>query len=109
VIRDAVAELARDPAIILSDDPTVCSDATVAWAETAIRTLHRPATDEEAAALLPLLSRAQENSCYGLLFQLVHFVESAPNWPPAELLDSISGPWLDVLRTGLKNAGRSVA
>lgn len=106
MIRAAVVELTRDVTVILSDDEAVCSDATVAWAEALTRTLHRPATDEEALALLPLLARADESSCHGLLEALLHFVESAPDWPPVDALRHATGPWPDLLRLRLTNSGR---
>ncbi len=106
MIRAQIAELTCDPALRLSDDDAVCDDATIAWAEQLIRTLDRPATDEEATALLPLIARGDETSCYGLLDQLVHFMETAPGWPPTAALRDVDGVWPDLLRQRLINAGR---
>jgi len=64
--------------------------------ESAVRALPRPATDEEALAVLNVLP-AGEDSAYGLAWEIVHFVETAPGWPPAEALDDRS-PWVVLLR-----------
>jgi hypothetical protein len=64
--------------------------------ENAVRALTKPATDEEALAVLDVLP-AGEDSSYGLAWHIVHFVESAPGWPPLGALDDRS-PWVVFLR-----------
>jgi hypothetical protein len=58
--------------------------------------LAAPATDVEAAAILPLLP-PNERSGFGLAWPLLHFVETAPGWPLMDRLDD-STPWLRFLR-----------
>jgi hypothetical protein len=64
--------------------------------ERAVRAITKPATDEEAAAVLDVLPPG-EDSAYALAWHLLHFVESAPNWPDWSLLDDRS-PWVVFLR-----------
>ncbi len=67
-----------------------------------------PATDEEAMALLGCFNPVAEDSCFGLAWAIVHFIETAPNWPgdPATTaigqafeahLQKSDEPWMQVL------------
>lgn len=69
-----------------------------AWNEWqhAAQALRAPATDEEAAAVLPVLP-ADEGSGFGIAWSLLHFVETAPGWPLMDRLDD-STWWLRFLR-----------
>ena len=71
-------------------------DATWDVWQQAAEALRAPATDEEAAAVLPLLP-ADEGSGFGMVWPLLHFVETAPGWPLTDRLDD-STWWLRFLR-----------
>jgi hypothetical protein len=62
----------------------------------AVGALKLPATDAEAIAGVDVLPDADTTS-YRLAWTLLHFVESAPGWPIAAVLDRHS-PWIDRLR-----------
>ena len=88
--------------------------------ERLIRALVRPATDEEAAALLGVFGPEEGDSCYGLAWALLHFIETAPNWPveppsnetardlEKRLRDS-QNPWVQYLWRRITNARREFA
>ena len=62
------------------------------------------ATDEEAAALVELLSRS-DDLFYEVPWFILHFIETAPGWPLWPVLQNTKGEWADLLRLRLKNAG----
>lgn len=43
--------------------------------------LEPPATDAEALALLAVFNPDEDDSCFGLAWSLLHFIETAPSWP----------------------------
>lgn len=100
-LRVPVRELVERHDLVLSDD---VSGETLAWAETLILSFSRPAQDDEAAMLLGLLSRSDDD-CYGLNWSIMHFIETAPNWPDWSVLATVEGEWAARLRTGALNAG----
>lgn len=65
--------------------------------------LERPSRDE-VLALLPLFP-ADDNTCFGLAWTLLHIIEDSPDWPIWESLDDISGEWAETLSIRLTNAG----
>lgn len=80
--------------------------------------LENPATDEEALALLDVFGPKGSDSCYGVAWRILHFVETAPSWPgePATTergralearLRSADNPWVRFLWNRIKNARRS--
>jgi hypothetical protein len=74
---ERVVGLGRMPAETDSEsDWTAWQDATGA--------LPSAATDEEALALLDSLPLG-EDSGFGLVWSLLHFIESAPSWPHVAL------------------------
>lgn len=101
-MRDCVKCLVEVPNLILSDDTSV---ETVEWAEEQIALFETPAQDDEAIALLKLLARADETSCFGLNWTILHFIETAPGWPIWPALRDAQGEWADRLKVGLRNAG----
>ena len=90
------------PNLILSDGASV---ETVDWAAGQIALFERPAQDDEAIALLKVLTRSDETSCFGLNWTILHFIETAPGWPLWDALRNADGQWADRLRVGLRNAG----
>jgi hypothetical protein len=56
-----------------------------------------PLSDEEAEAMIALFP-STDDDCFGLVWTLVHLVESAPNWPIMQCLQDTSNPWIVRLR-----------
>jgi hypothetical protein len=100
-VRDYVKRLVEMPNLILSDGASV---ETVDWAEEQIALFERPAQDDEAIALLKLLTRSDETSCFGLNWAILHFIETAPGWPIWPALQDAQGEWASLLKVGLRNA-----
>jgi hypothetical protein len=73
----------------------------VAW-EQAVRALQPPATNEEALAVLDVFPQG-EDSAYGLAWSILHFAESAPDWPVDGVLDDRS-PWVVRMRERCERA-----
>ena len=67
-----------------------------------VRALEAPATEEEARAAMSLFGA---DSCFGLAWGVVHFVESAPSWPIWECLADDASYWAGVMRERSRNAG----
>ena len=67
--------------------------------------LERP-TRDEVLALLPLFP-ADDNTCFGLAWTLLHIVESSPDWPVWDALDDMSGEWAETLTIRLRTLARS--
>ena len=91
------------PDLILSDRASI---ETVEWAGELIDSFERPAQNDEAVALLELLSRSDESSCFGLNWTILHFIETAPGWPIWPALKDAKGEWAESLKVGLRNAGQ---
>jgi hypothetical protein len=102
-MRDAVRQLVEKPGLILSDSAPI---EAVEWAEELIASFERPAQNDEAVALLELLSRGDETSCFGLNGTILHFIETAPSWPIWPALKDAQGAWPERLRDRLANAGQ---
>jgi hypothetical protein len=101
MMRNEVRRLVEEPSLILSDSAPL---ETVEWAGELIDLFDRPAQDDEAVALLGLLSRSDETSCFGLNWTILHFIESAPNWPIWSALNDARGEWVETLKQRLRNA-----
>lgn len=76
--------------------------------EEPLSALRPPAADDEALALLGCFNPTEDDSCFGLAWTIVQFVETAPNWPgdPATTaigqafearLQHSDEPWMQVL------------
>ncbi len=96
-LRPSVSELiqlGRLPTDEQADAQPVRADR---WADL-IGEVHgdRPINDAEAAALVDLLPE-NDTDCYGVAWTLVHAIESAPGWPLEKELNSVSGPWVELL------------
>jgi len=70
-----------------------------------ITALKKPATDVEACVLVQIFG---PDECYGLAWALVHFIESAPNWPIERCLQNEENEWVKTLRQRALNAGISL-
>jgi hypothetical protein len=66
-----------------------------------------PLSLEEARTLLPLLDRESDDSLYGMVWTVLHLLETAPGWPPPELLSLASPdrPWFRRLTDRARNGG----
>lgn len=71
--------------------------------QAAAESIVRPATDEEAVALLGVLP-SDDDSIFGGAWALVHFIETAPGWPIREVLDD-RGWWVRFLRERAERGG----
>jgi hypothetical protein len=101
MMRDEVKQIIEKSDLILSDNAPV---ETVEWAEKVIASFNRPAQDDEAIALLDVLSRSDDD-CFGLNWDILHFIESSPSWPIWSALNDSRGAWAERLKVGLRNAG----
>lgn len=69
--------------------------------ETLLNDILPPVTDEEAKVLVRLFG---QDDFYGLVWAVIHLVETAPSWPIEECLRD-NTEWVLLLRTRLENAG----
>jgi len=65
-------------------------------AESLLRTIRKPVSNEEARALILLFGPS--DSCYGFAWSLLHLIESAPGWPIADCLEKPKNEWVASLR-----------
>lgn len=72
----------------------------------AVNAVQPPLTGEESAALLPLLDRPYEDSIYGVLWGVLHLIESCDytGWQPVD--HNPGAPWLQRLRRRWMNGER---
>ena len=66
------------------------------WQEV-VQRIEPPLSDEEAIALSALFPAGQDD-CFGLVWSLIHLVETAPHWPLEECLQDRNNPWVLHLR-----------
>lgn len=96
----------REVAELVALGPLAASDAVdmavLKKQEELIRNLQKPATDEEARALVKLFG---PDESFGLAWALVHFIESAPGWPLLDCLADTDNEWVRHLRQAAINAG----
>lgn len=96
----------REVMELVSLGPLAASDAVdmavLQKQEELIRDLVKPATDEEARALVKLFG---PDESFGLAWALVHFIESAPGWPLLDCLTDTDNEWVSRLRQAAINAG----
>ena len=100
-MRSAVRELVEHPGLVLSD---AAPQETVDWVVRLTDSFQSAATDDEAVALLDLLSRSDDDM-FEVNWTILHFIESAPGWSVWPALLATSGWWADLLKKRLKNAG----
>ena len=96
IIRQEVRMLADLAPLGDEDD---CPEDVLSKVEAGIDSIVRPISTEEARMLLPLFARGAEDTLYGLMWSLLHLVETAPGWPLRELFEYKHGdfPWIDTL------------
>lgn len=71
--------------------------------EALVKGLSKPATDEEARALVRVFGT---DSCFGLAWAVLRFIESAPGWPLVDCLTDDSNDWIKELRERSVRGGR---
>ena len=71
--------------------------------EDLVKGLSKPATDVEARELVTLFG---SDSCFGLAWRVLHFVESAPGWPLPDCLKDDANEWVVELRERAARDGR---
>ena len=59
--------------------------------EALIGEVQTPITDNEARALVQLFA---PDDCFGLVWSLLHLIETSPGWPIKGALDGLSGDWI---------------
>src|SRR5262245_34820560 len=65
--------------------------------EVALNQIVPPTSNEEALTLIKLLP-STDDDCYGLVWTLIHIIESAPGWPLRDGLSGLQNPWVARLR-----------
>ena len=99
IIRKEVQELADLGRFPLEEGS---SEEQVAVHERALPKILGPVSDEEARVLVGLFP--EKGSTFGLAWQLVHLIETAPGWPLADVLDGAStNEWIAHLRQTARN------
>jgi hypothetical protein len=98
------AEVARIVALAPLPPEDDCPDELIMDMDAAITAMPMQVTDTEALALLEVLATPERSSYYGLMWTLIHAIESAPGWPLPQVW-SRQGPWIENLRTRARNAG----
>lgn len=68
-----------------------------------IEAVSPPATAEEAAALLPLLDRPHDDSIHGLIWAVVHLIESSGEAGRTRPAPDSDAPWLALLHERWQN------
>jgi hypothetical protein len=75
----------------------------IACIEAALPKIAGPVTDEEARVLASLFP--SEGTTFGLAWELLYLIETAPNWPLADVLDGTpENEWTARLRTRYENS-----
>ena len=102
-LRKEVVELGRLGPLPSHHDADV---ALVERFQTLIEAIKKPVTDDEARVLVRCFG---PDDCYGLVWPLVHLVETAPNWPLADCLEDSSNEWIQMLRQRVRNVREATA
>ena len=65
--------------------------------------IKRPVTDEEARVLASLFP--PDGTLFGLAWELLHLIETAPDWPLADVLtNNATSEWIARLQTRVDNS-----
>ena len=65
------------------------------------------ASDDDARALVALLP-PDDGDAYGVVWTLLHVIESAPGWPLEDVLGTGGGPWVQLLERRAANGSARV-
>ena len=104
-MRSEVTELGKLGPLPSSDailaDPD--GDALLKKYENLITSIKPPVTDAEARVLVWIFS---PGDCFGLDWSLVHLIETAPNWPLSDCLETGCNEWVALLKQRIENTKR---
>jgi hypothetical protein len=105
VMRQAVTELGRlGP---LPESETIIREQSgqqvIEKYQKLIMSLEKPITDAEARVLVRSFGR---DDAFGLVWPLVHLIESAPGWPLADCLHDPNNEWVQMLKQRADSATR---
>jgi hypothetical protein len=81
MMRQEVIELGKPGPLPSPDDADV---ALLKRFQTLIESIRKPVTDDEARVLVRSFG---SDDCYGLVWPLVHLIETATGWPLADCLE----------------------
>ena len=78
------------------------TEEQVAKFERVLPRIHKPVTDEEARLLASLFP--PDGTTFGLAWELLYLMESAPHWPLADVVENNpDSEWIARLRKRLEN------
>ena len=70
-----------------------------------VEKIKRPVSDDDVDILIRLFG---PDECFGLMWTLIHFIETAPNWPMLALLKSLNGYPIDIMKERCRNSGYKI-
>jgi hypothetical protein len=73
--------------------------------EAAYKAISRPVSNEEARQLIVMFG---DDGCFGLASSLMHLIETAPDWPIVDCLQSPANSWVVELRERAIRGGHSL-
>ena len=96
----AVAELVKLGPLPSSEN---ANEAQLQLLKLLMEKIDEPVSDDEARALVKLFG---SDECFGLAWELVHKIETAPGWPLCDVLkkQECENEWVEFLRIRVKNA-----
>ena len=99
-INPSVAELVKFGPLPSSE---TASEAQLDSLQSLLEKIEEPVTDDDARALIQLFG---PDECFGLAWELVHKIETAPSWPLWDVLNKQAphGEWVEFMKTRAKNA-----
>lgn len=71
--------------------------------ESALHSITKPVSNEEARALVRLFGN---DSCFGLAWTMLHLIETAPDWPLLDCLSNLNNEWVASLRNRAIRGGK---
>jgi len=82
----------------------ICDVNLVKEFQTIIESIKKPVTDDEAMALVGVFG---PDDFFGVVWTLIHLIESAPGWPLEEALQNEDNEWIRLLKQRVENAKRT--
>ncbi len=96
MIRQQIVDLVKMGPFPASKDAT---DA-IETQEKLLLGITKPVTDDEARELVKVFG---PDDYFGMVWPVIHLVESAPGWPLADCLAKPSNEWVELLATRVRN------
>lgn len=97
MVRQQVIDLVKLGAFPASKAAT----DTIETQEKILLGITKPVTDDEARELVKLFG---PDDYFGLVWSVIHLVETAPGWPLSDCLADQSNEWVELLATRAENA-----